>query len=86
MSRQYKSSADVPTGVLCLRLEELSEAVTKGATGDGEFTMRIPAECDRDADLVLQEASNRLNTLETQRDELQARVNQLQMELKKKPS
>lgn len=60
MSTQYKKSSEVPTSVLCERLKQLSDAVTKGSSGDHEFTMRIPAECDRDADLVMAEAARRL--------------------------
>lgn len=41
--------------------KELSEAITKGKWGfECAFTMRIPAEVDRDADLVLMEAARRL--------------------------
>ncbi|MEM8668755.1 MAG: hypothetical protein AAGG48_14640 [Planctomycetota bacterium] len=46
------------------RLSELSDAVTKGKPAiDREFTMRVPAEPNRDADLVLAEAAKRLKTL-----------------------
>lgn len=60
MSRKYTASKDVPNEVLADRLDELATAVTKGRDGISEFTMRIPAECDRDADLVLCEAARRL--------------------------
>lgn len=61
MSTKYKSSKDVPTETICLRLEELSNAIANGKkTFDYEFTMRVPAELDRDADLVLREAARRL--------------------------
>lgn len=41
MSRKYNNSSDVPTGVICKRLEELSDAVTGGRKAcEGEFTMR----------------------------------------------
>jgi hypothetical protein len=60
MSRKYKESSDVPTDVICDRLDELADAVTKGDRGMHEFTMRIPAEPDRDADLVLSAAATRL--------------------------
>ena len=60
MNRKYKLSSDVPTDKLCDRLEELSDAVTRGKDGDHEFTMSIPPQLDRDADLVLQEAASRL--------------------------
>lgn len=60
MSNKYKSSWDVPTEVLCKRLDQLSQAVTKGEKGQSEFYMRIPAEVDHDADIVIAEASRRL--------------------------
>ncbi len=64
MSHQYKTGDHIPTEVLAARLNELSDAVTKGEAGLHEFYMRIPAERDRDADLVLHEAANRLRELE----------------------
>ena len=65
MSRQYKNSKDVPVDVLISRLNELSDAICGGRESlEREFTMRIPAECDRDADLVLAEAARRLEAYE----------------------
>lgn len=63
MSQQYQDGDYIPTQVLAKRLDELSDAVTKGAAGMNEFYMRIPAERDRDADLVLAEAAKRLREL-----------------------
>ncbi|WP_062359550.1 hypothetical protein [Vreelandella aquamarina] len=64
MSTKYSSSQDVPNTSLADRLDELSIAVTqKGEVRDSELTMRIPAEVDRDADLVLAEAAKRLREL-----------------------
>jgi len=63
MSRKYKNASDVPADVICKRLEELSDAVTKGDKGSHQFTMRIPAEVDRDADIVLDEAARRLKQI-----------------------
>jgi len=64
MSRLYKDESEVPTDVICDRLEELSNAVTKGRDSvSREFTMRIPAEVDHDADLVLSIAAKRLREL-----------------------
>lgn len=61
MSKKYTTGKDVPLDVLCKRLDELSDAVTRGkASIDREFYMRIPAEVDNDADLVIAEASRRL--------------------------
>jgi len=60
MSTKYNKSKDIPTEVLIARLEELATAVTKGKLSfANEFTMRVPAELDRDADLVLSEAALR---------------------------
>ena len=69
MSTQYKKGSDVPTETITKRLDELATAITKGQL-DGEFSMRVPAECDRDADLVIAEASDRLTALTRQRDML----------------
>ena len=58
---KYKSEEDVPTKVLCKRLKELSDAVTKGQKQiNREFYMSIPARPHIDADLVLAEAARRL--------------------------
>ncbi len=49
---------------LCSRLDELSCAVTNGADAvSRNFNISIPAEVDRDADIVIREASNRLHKL-----------------------
>lgn len=65
MSRKYKNSAEVPSEVLCNRLDKLSDAVTKGKENvNREFYMSIPAEVDNDADLVLCGASMRIKQLE----------------------
>jgi len=64
MSTQYKLTDHVPSDILCKRLEELATAVTKGEKGMSEFDMRIPAEVDHDADLVLSEAARRIMELE----------------------
>lgn len=62
MSTQYQSGKDVPTEVLAARLNELADVVARKRDRIGdEFTMRIPAECDRDADLVMSEAARRLS-------------------------
>ena len=63
MSNKYKHGDQVPTEVLCNRLRELTKAITAGDFGQSmkrEFNMRIPAEVDRDADLVIGEAARRL--------------------------
>ena len=65
MSTAYKKSEEVPDDILANRLEQLSSAVVARMNMDmskflNEFTCRIPAELDRDADLVLSEAARRL--------------------------
>lgn len=62
MSNKYKEGDHIPTAVLCARVDELVDAVIKGLPN--EFTMRVPAELDRDADLVLSEVSRRLKDAE----------------------
>ena len=65
MSNKYKHTKDIPTQVLCNRLDVLSDAVTKGRDGlNREFYMNIPAQVDNDADLVISEASQRIKRLE----------------------
>lgn len=61
MSTDYGLQDRVPTAILAKRLQELSIAITEGREAvSREFTMRVPAECDRDADLVLAAAAKRL--------------------------
>jgi hypothetical protein len=61
MSEKYNARSEVPTDIICDRIEELSDAITKGREAvSREFTMRIPAEVDLDADLVLSDAAARL--------------------------
>ncbi len=61
MSNKYRLSGDVPDSVLINRLEELSDAVTRGRDAiNREFFMSVPAQLDKDADLVLAEAARRL--------------------------
>ncbi|NOR27540.1 MAG: hypothetical protein GQ540_03310 [Lutibacter sp.] len=67
MSIKYKIGKDVPSEVLTSRLDELSSAITKGKVGiEREFYMRVPAEVDHDADLVIAEASRRIAELENE--------------------
>jgi len=64
MSTRYTSAGDVPTQVIIDRLWELSRVIIDRPVGwELQFTMRIPAELDRDADLVLAEAAIRLSKL-----------------------
>lgn len=65
MSRQYKHSSDVPSSVLADRLDELVKVITDKSLRPEqplpyEFYMRIPAEVDHDADIVMSEAARRL--------------------------
>lgn len=61
MSNFYKHAKDVPTTAIIARLKELAIAVSDRKLD--EFTMRIPAELDRDADLVLSIAADRLEAI-----------------------
>ena len=64
MSTKYKHGEYVPTEILADRLDELADAVTKGRDSiNSEFTMRVPAELDRDPDLVMSEAAKRLREI-----------------------
>ena len=65
MSTKYEHGDRVPTDVIAARLDELADAVVARMCGDSgpmdrEFTCRIPAEMDRDPDLVLSQAADRL--------------------------
>ena len=60
MSNKYKTSTDVPDNVLAHRLTELADYVCKTKNLPSEFSMRVPAEHDRDADLVFTTAACRL--------------------------
>jgi len=72
MSTYYRNGEDVPTAAICTRLKELSNAVTKGREAVArEFTMRIPAEIDHDADFVLSVAALRLDHSEKRIQELE---------------
>jgi len=77
MSNKYKNSEDVPTEMLVNRLKELVNALVdrpSSKTWSSEFTMRIPAELDRDADLVMSELGRRLLQVTAERDALQAKL------------
>jgi hypothetical protein len=63
MSTRYKRGCDVPNGTLATRLDELAHVVTTGTFGS-EFSMRVPAELDRDADIVMTEAARRLRAMD----------------------
>jgi hypothetical protein len=55
-----------PSDVLCKRLDELAHAVADGPEArEREFTMRVPAELERDADLVLSQAAQHVRKLES---------------------
>ncbi len=65
MSTKYRKPENVPTRVLAKRLDELSLSVAeRGDKMDSDFTMRIPAEVDRDADIVLYESAKRLRQID----------------------
>ena len=67
MSTKYKFSDEIPSSILVERLKVLSDACTKDRSVLlREFTMSIPAECDRDADLVLSSSAKRITELESE--------------------
>ena len=60
---------------------DLSVAVSGGRESQSrEFTMRIPAECDRDADLVLSEAAHRIEQLRARVADLEHLIRYAQVE------
>lgn len=72
MSTKYREADEIPLEVIINRLDELSTAVTKGYRGvEREFTMSIPAELDRDADLVLSIAADRLEKMQDEIEDLE---------------
>ena len=72
MSRTYRSGEAVPSSVLIQRLHEIASVISKGDYH--ELTMRIPAEVDRDADLVVSEAGMRLKRLGEENAKLRERI------------
>lgn len=75
MSNQYKEAAQVPTPIFYARLKELASSASKGEWND--FYMRIPAEVDHDADLVLMGAAIRLSELQMRVESQQAEIERL---------
>ena len=55
--------SDTTTVKRVARLRELVKVITRGRIADGEFSMRIPADEDRDADLVLSWAARKIESL-----------------------
>lgn len=82
MSTKYKCPEAVPSVELVARLRDLGAIVAKGPEAvRREFDMRVPAEADRDADIVLTEAARRIERLaralvelQTERDQALARA------------
>jgi hypothetical protein len=75
MSNQYKKGEEVPAAVLCERLKVLAHSVSRGPESvRRDFTMRVPAEHDHDADLVMSEAARRITALEAENASLRLRV------------
>lgn len=58
MSTEFKYPTQVPTERLADRLKQLAQAAAEG--NRSEFTMRVPVEFDRDADVVMDESARRL--------------------------
>lgn len=81
MSRKYKHGDYVPSAVLAQRLHELALAFPDRPARDREFTMRIPAELDRDPDLVMAQAADRITALEAENARLMEAKDRLQQAL-----
>ena len=61
--------SEVSSERICERLRELVRAITKYGRGDefrSQFSMSIPAEPDRDADMILSAAADRIESLAEQ--------------------
>ena len=58
MSTKYKTGNEVPTYILVNRLNDIADTIIKG--GGHKLSMRVPAEVDYDADLVISECARRL--------------------------
>ncbi len=70
MSTKYTHGDIIPIPVIVARLRELAKAVTEGPESVArEFVMRIPAERDHDADLVLRYAADMLDQLNEVEDD-----------------
>ena len=80
MTNKYEDTNQVPDQVLLTRVAELVDAVTKGSAGLNEFTMRVPAECDRDADLVLTELIIRYRNLIERAEAAEKRLAEVEQE------
>ena len=64
MSCYYKDSNSVPNRILSKRLDDLADIIINRKKGwQEELSMRVPAECDRDADLILSEADFRITEM-----------------------
>ena len=78
MSTKYKEADEVPLETIINRLDELSTAMTQGRDRrESEFTMRIPAELDRDADLVLSIAAGRLEKMQEKIESLESYLDEV---------
>ena len=64
------------------RLRELADVVTKGKESWHEFSMRIPADPDRDADLILTWAADEIGQLQ---DAAYALLRHIQDQLEQEP-
>ena len=56
------------------RLRELSHAVTLGEKGRSEFTMRVPVDEERDADIVLSNAADEIESLRADKERLEGLI------------
>ena len=83
MSTKYKKPDDVPNKIISERLYELADLIRDNDKDclNREFTMRIPAELDRDPDLVMLTASKRILDFEKENQALKEKIIQLDFKL-----
>lgn len=80
MSKEYDTDDEIPSDVICDRLDELAEIVQHGPDVVAKhFVMRIPGERDFDPDLVMLAASMRIRQLEEKIKNLEIKVDSLEM-------
>jgi hypothetical protein len=60
---------DLASSVAAAGVKDLAEVCTRGGL-PSEFSMRVPAELDRDADLVISEAARRLTAVDVDNERL----------------
>ena len=85
MSTKYKYPKDVPIEILISRLNELSDIITgenPKQNMEREFNMRIPAEYDRDPDLVMAISATRMKDITKENEHLAEVINKRDVTIK----